>query len=272
MAAVEFSWASAADVGLSILGKGISAWNAGKSAELQAELENSLRAAQNLVNRSKGQLTATVRHINNNRILRQGGEQMAALLQNALRTQDSLSAGRFEDSIRAAEAAGGAAVAAAAAGVGGAGIEAISRTVALTNARRQAQADRQQAQVAGDAQRQASNIMAGALEALQIGPVDMGQDYRRSVPKTTAGGALAAGLIEGLLGAKDSLHTMLGSLQNRAPVQESSLPLSVNNQPGAYDFAFTTPVSQSTVTGVDLAPLQATQADVRRVDNAITLN
>lgn len=247
----QFSWASAFDVGLGLLGgvgKAVSALGASKDRQLEAQLSNELRAANNAVNRSRQGLAATVRTINNNRIMQGGADRLDVTIQNALRTQDSLAAGQFEDSIRAAEAQGASAVAAAASGVGGTGIEAISRTVALTSARQQAYADRRMQQAAGDAQVAARGIMPGALQSLELGPILGGQDYRTNLaPSTDYFGTLTSNLLEGLLSKKDSLQTMLGSL---SPDVATSRPITVSG--GAADFAFTYPVSQSTVTGVDL--------------------
>lgn len=249
----EFSWAAAGDVGLGLLGgltKGASAYSAAQGAKAQAELSNALRDSQNMVKRSQARLAYRVREINNARIMRAGASRLESTVLSGLRQQDAFVAGSFEQSIADAEQAGAAAAAAAASGVGGAGIEAIGQTVALTNARRGAYTQRRYEQYASDTNRAAREVIPAALESLELGPISLGQDYRRDVVPQGGLSGLAAGLIEGLFSKKDSLQVLLGSLApGRAPVSDA-IP-SVSPATGAWSW----PVSSSTVVGVDLPPI-----------------
>lgn len=269
-----FSWAAAADVGLGLLGKGLESLASAGLRKANAEAANLVREGQNEVRRSQANLAATVRDINNRRLMTAASERKDNLTVNAIRMSDAFASRQFEESVQAAEALGRSTSQAALAGLGGAGIRALSQTTSLMLARRQ-EASRAQGEAAvGDAFQQSVGQMSQAVAGMDVTPTSLGLDTRQA----DAGGGLMSGLagslIRGLLDKRESARVLVGSLYDQpAPVVDSA-----PRQPGigsGADFSFAPatsyPVLDSTVQGTPLAPYYATQAEVRRVDN-VTLN
>lgn len=243
----EFSWAAAGDVGLGLLGGATKALqSAGRTAVAQANARaaNTVREGQNDVRRSGRNLAATVRTINNDRILAAAGDQLDTLTRNAVRTSDSFTRGKFENSIKDAEQWGASAARASASGLGGAGIEAISQVTSMQIARRQEAYSRTAETAVGDAAERTEGVYSKALQQLDLSPLTASLDQNHTA--VPAGDNLAGFLIGGLLDKKDSLSVMLGSLYTNNGVPTS----------GAPPAAVTSPVTTSTATGTDLAPFK----------------
>lgn len=281
----EFSWAAAADVGGGLLGGFNSALKylgTVDTAKANAYVAEKNRQSANM--RKRGQLTlaSTIRDINNKRLMESAASEYERVTTNAIRTGEAFTRRDFEASIRGAEVQGALAAKVAASGVGGAGIQAVGRTLELQLARARELADSQEQTALYDASQARANIIPNAIRQLQQGPLKLGQDFNQAPQPPSAFAGVAGALIDGLLSKKDSLQTMLGSL---APTKSGAEPASVGQTFAvgqstvtgtdlpAADFAFTSPVSQSSVIGFDLGPAYpAEQASVRRVDNSIRLN
>lgn len=281
----EFSWAAAADVGGGLL-KGFNSalgyLGAVETAKTNAYVAEKNRQSANL--RKRGQLTlaSTIRDINNKRLMDSAASEYERITTNAIRTGEAFTRRDFEASVRGAEAQGALAAKVAASGVGGAGIQAVGRTLELQLARARELADSQEQTALYDAAQARSNVIPNAIRQLQQGPLKLGQDYNQAAQPPSPFAGVAGALIAGLLSKKDSLQTLLGSM---APTKEAG-PAATGAQTFAVgqstvtgtdlpaaDFAFTSPVSQSSVIGFDLGPAYpAEQASVRAIDNAIKLN
>jgi len=263
----EFSWAAAGDVGLGLLGglsTGLNAYSKNAAAEAAAESANKIRDAQNMVERSKRSLAATVRDINNDRLIEAGAKQLDTLTTNAIRMQDSMTNGNFEQSIKDAERLGAVSAQAAASGLGGTSIAAISSTAASQVARAgQSRAERQ-----GDATYDASqatvDVLANALKQTSTGPLTANIQYGRNVA-TPGGDGIAGALLRGLIDKKASLVTLLGSLEDSpasTPTVKPTMDVAASN---GVDFQFeeatSSPVSQSFVNGTDLGQLSGDYVD-----------
>lgn len=276
----EFSWAAAGDVGLGLVGgltKGLAAAGASEIAQANADAANTVRQAKNAVARSARNLAGTVRSLNNQRLMEAAGERVNTLTGNAARVSDSFARNNFEASIRGAEAWGQASARVAASGLGGAGIEAISRTTQAQIDRAQQVRESGQADVMFDQSQATRNVVSNALVGLAGGPLTAQQDYSfNSAPSSSTG--VAGALIGGLLDKKSSLATLLGSLvgdggnppqgATASPVTQSSVtgtPLATFEVIGPYE-------DQQRMLNRAPAPTYATQAEVRAVDNKLTLN
>lgn len=266
----NFSWASAADVGLGLL----NAVGSNQRSRAKAEADNAVREANNSIAREQRGLAATIRSINNTRVLEAAGKNLDAATRNAVRTSDAVTRGDFEASIQGAEAWGAQAARAAASGLGGGGIEAISRSTSLQIERRRELMQSQGDTAIWEASQRTTDIMSNALMSTEQGALTARQDFSRSFAPS-----MASALIAGLLGKRDSLSVMLGSLDSgvkpvATPIPDRSVegnPIPAGPPIVSADFAFTTPVADQNVVGVPLQPRGFEQVDVRRVDN-VTLN
>lgn len=241
----EFSWAAAADVGLGLMGgvsKGLQALGAASVARSNSRAQALVREGQNAVRRSRLGLAATVRDLNNDRMMENAADQLSGLTTTALRTSDAFARGKFEESIRGAEQWGAAAARASASGLGGSGIEAISRVTSLQIARRQELMESQGSLQVYEAARAGRNVISNALLGLDQSPLTLGNDFSQTADPGKPN--IAGLLINGLLDKKASLQTLLGSLVGD---QEVASPTGG---------AVSTPVSQSTVTGTPLASFE----------------
>lgn len=256
----EFSWAAAGDVGLGLLGgltKGLGAMAANSAREANAEAQNLIREGQNEVERSKRSLAATVRGINNDRLLRAAGKQLDVLTANAIRMSESYTKGNFEQSIKDAESMGAASVRASASGLGGSSVAAIGQVTQLAQARQAQYRAEQQSDQLYDATQATVDVLGNALRQTSTAPLTASMQYGMN-SINQSGSTLAGALIEGLL-AKDkraSLQTLLGSLagdEPRAkPVMEVAGGASV---PFEFEGATAFPVTDSNVSATDLGQL-----------------
>lgn len=256
----DFSWAAAADVGSGLIGglsRGLTALGNAEVAKSNAKAANLVREGQNEVRRSAAGLAATIRSINDDRILNAANERRDALVTNAVRTQDAFTRRDFETSVRGAEAHGRISAQVAASGLGGAGITAISKTVDLQLARAKEAAQSQEQSVAYDQGRQVEGVIPSALQALSTSPIILG--YDRSVNAVPQSPNIAGALIAGLLDKRASLQTMLGSLKDNTATD----PIGQPKASFAFD-ATTYPVADRNVTGT---PLVGPYEDTERFYN-----
>jgi hypothetical protein len=230
----EFSWAAAGDVGLGLVGglsKGLEAAGAAEIAKANADAANTVRKARNEVARSQRNLAGTIRSLNNQRLMEAAGERVNSLTTNAVRTSDAFTRGNFEASIRGAEAWGQASARVAASGLGGAGIEAISRTTQSQIDRAKQARESGQADVTFDQSQATRNVVSNALVGLAAGPLTAQQDYSfNQAPGSFTG--VAGALVQGLLSKQSSLSTLLGSLApsgGQAPQGAQSFPVTQSN-------------------------------------------
>jgi len=266
-----FSWAAAADVGIGLVG----ALGKNAAARATADAENTVRQVNNEVASAQRGLAATVRILNNKRIMEAAGQNLDAMTRQAGRTTDALTRQDFEGSIKGAEQWGAQAARAAGSGLGGAGIEAISRTTSLQIQRRQEQFDSQADDITYEQAQATTRVMSNALLSLEQGPLTARQDFSRSYAP-----GVASALIGGLLSKRESLQTLLGSMvPGEGPVSQPIPDRTAVGNPippagppvERADFAFTTPVPDVNIVGVPLQPRGYEQADIRRIDN-VTLN
>lgn len=256
----EFSWAAAGDVGLGLLGgltKGLGAMGKNAAAAANAEAQNLIREGQNEVERSKRSLAATVRGINNDRLLRAAGKQLDVLTANAVRMSESYTKGNFEQSIKDAESMGAASMRAAASGLGGSSVQAIGQVTQLAQARQaQYRADQQGDQLY-DATQATVDVLGNALRQTSTAPLTASMQYGvNSINQS--GSTLAGALLEGLL-AKDkraSLQTLLGSLAGDEPRAKPTMEVAGGaSVPFEFEGATAFPVTDSIVTPNDLGQL-----------------
>jgi hypothetical protein len=255
----EFSWAAAGDVGLGLLGgltKGLSGMAASSAAKANAEAQNLIREGQNEVERSKRSLAATVRGINNDRLLRAAGKQLDVLTANAVRMSESYTKGNFEQSIKDAESMGAASLRAAASGLGGSSVAAIGQVTQLAQARQAQYRQEAQSDQLYDATQATVDVLGNALRQTSTAPLTASMQY--GMNSINQSGSLAGALLEGLL-AKDkraSLQTLLGSLAGDEPRAKPTLEVAGGaSVPFEFEGAEAFPVTDSVVTPTDLGQL-----------------
>lgn len=265
---VNFSWASAADVGMGIVSSLASALGSYGGRKARAEAETLVRAAQNETRRANTELATTIRNINNRRIMERAGQHLDQATRSALRTNEAMTGRRFEESIQAAEQWGEQSARAAASGLGGSGIQAMSSVTNLQIARRKQAFEERAALQISEASRATEGVMGDAFMSMDFSTPQLNYDMRQA-ESASLSGALIDGLLGGVAAKKDSLRTLLGSLVDRPARGIQSVdrdPIAVDRTPSWAD---TYPVSDRRPVGRDLGPLQAYQADVRRVDNVL---
>jgi hypothetical protein len=203
--AAEFSWASAADVGLGLLDS-FGKW---QLADAKAGAAKVAADSANVLGSANRDLAATVRGINNRALMTHAGKQLDAGSRTAARFVDSVVKGGFETSIKDAEVAGKVAQRNAASGLGGAGIQAIGATVALTQARAEQYRLDSAGQQEYEYSTKLSSVLGSAFASQDITPAT--SDFRVA---PQGGADLSSMLIAGLLDKRSSLQTMLGSLHS----------------------------------------------------------
>ena len=245
--AENFSWASAIDVGIGAA-KGLIGW---LQSDNQAIVAEGARKARNTVNASKNSLAATVRSINNQILMEAAAKQVEAEGINLSRLREASAGGRFEQSIRNQEAAGARAASIAASGVGGIGLAAVEGAMALQQGRLEFAAQQREGQLAYNSMARLSGFVPDAIGQQDRSMIGGNMDFVEN--RSSNGGAvgLLTALTAGALSKRDSLQTMLGSLEPALPA--TSMPVS---SPTATPFDLpqevSTPVQQSTITGTDL--------------------
>lgn len=285
----DFDWATLGspafkDVGLGItsgLTNGLEVAGNAKIANANAYSQDVVNRANNEVQRSKRDLAATVRSINNARVQNTAKDTIDTLSTNALRTADAFTRRDFESSIQHAESWGRAAVAGAASGLGGAGIDAISRATSLQIARDTQNQNEQETQALGDQAQQINGVMSRALQGLAQGPLVAQQNFSVATQQPVNSG-IANSLIQGLISKNKSLQVGLGGLPGSSSEGAQGTPVTGGSAtgtdlpPAEFSWADTSAVSPYEDTQRLLnrapAPYYATQADVRRIDNNLNLN
>lgn len=253
MANAQFSWASALDVGL-----GLWAGQAqGKAAAAQASASNAIREANNSIQRSATGLAKTMQDINNKRIMAAAGKNVEALTRAALRQQQAGTRAGFEASIQEAEAAGRVGAAAAAAGVGGASVAAMSSVAGIAAARAREYRQQGLKDASYETVQGLTQVMGNAFRSLDDSPIVAQQDFTQD-----RASSMSSYLLGALLTKKDSLQTLLGSIQKAKPEAIQGPPWispwapEAEPAPTGNDFAFTTPVTESLVQGTPLPPIR----------------
>lgn len=245
MANAQFSWASALDVGLGLIG-GIAQ---GSAARAQASASNAIRDANNSIQRTSAGLAKTMQDINNKRIMTAAGKNLDGLTRAAVRQQEAGTRQGFEASIQEAEAAGRVGAAAAAAGVGGASVAAMSSVAGLAAARAREYRKQGLQDASYETIQGMTQVLGNAFRSIDGSPMVAPQDYTRD-----QAGSMSSYLLSSLLNKKDSLQTMLGSIQQQQQPIMGPPWISpwVGNQGGS---AYTTPVADSQARGTPLAPI-----------------
>lgn len=248
--AENFSWASALDVGIGAAG-GLLKWFGSDTQTIVAE---GARKARNQVQASRNSLAATVRTINNQRLMEAAAKQMEAEGMNLGRIRGAAASGRFEQSIRNQEAAGARAANIAASGVGGVALSAVAGAMELQFGRLEFQARQRENQLSYNAVARMSGIVPDAIGAMDRGPMGGGMDYVETVNSQGGAFGLLTALTAGALSKKDSLQVMLGSLEDR-PVGTTAPVTQAQATPYELPSVYSSPVTSSTVTGTDLPPI-----------------
>ena len=252
--ATETSWASAADVGLGLLGGLANAWAASATGRAQEAIERE----NNSIANGRARLAHTIRALNNNRLLRHGGKQLDSLSRQFSYASDLGARQGFEASIQQYEAAGRAGVNAAAAGLGGALITAASSvaSIAAGRAREYQKVDR--ANRTYEQLQQMNTVMGDAVRAMDNTAIMPNHTYNYKGAGDTN---MASYLLGGLLGMANSLQRLGSSApgQNKnvlpvasaAGVPGSSVEGVELPQLGASSF----PIAPVAVQGTALAPI-----------------
>lgn len=248
-----FSWASALDVGLGLIG----GMTKGSGARAQASANNAIREANNSIQRSATGLAKTMQDINNRRILASASKNLDGLTRAAIRQQDAGARQGFEASIQEAEAAGRVGAAAAAAGVGGASVAAMSSVAGIAAARAREYRKQGLQDASYETVQSMTNVMGNAFRSLDGSPLVAQQDFTQD-----RAGSTSSYLLASLLSKKDSLHTLLGSIQrDKQPEIQGPPWISpwAPEQPTAApgnEFAFTTPVADQFVKATPLPTIR----------------
>lgn len=268
------SWASGASVAIGGL-TGLMNWYAQNQA---AKLPEELRRARNKVAASQNSLAATVRSINNDRLLEVAGKQFNALGSTLSRQRDAAAGNRFEQSIRFAETEGAMAAQRAASGVGGTAVEASGLAMAFQQARLTLNAERTENYVTYNTMAQMAGIVPAALGSRDQSPMGGNIDYVRRGNQGPGLFGLLTSVGVGMFGKNKELQTFLDSLTGqdstgmgggnavvtssvyRGNVQGAQLPAyGPVTIAGLGEGATSSPVLQSRPVGTDLprmAPIQ----------------
>lgn len=238
MAGAQFSWASAADVGLGIAGA-ISSWGTSSAnaivAKANAAAANKIREAQNIQRASGLSLAATMRGITDKRILGAAGDATNSASEFMARTHESWTRGNVEQGLRDMEQLGALTARAAAAGVGGSSVNAVSYSMRLQQARLSERTAEKQDETDYELIKQRSGIMPAATSRLDLSPLSANMDYSTNAVAEGSSGNLFASLLEGLLRKKDSLQVALDSIPRDAPTYPTTGDFTRMDRGTGYD-------------------------------------
>lgn len=161
---------------------------------VNAEAGNKVRLARNAFGAAENNLARFAQSLNNNRVLKQGGQQLEANVVNYYRSRDQLLTQSFSDSIAQAEQAGHAVASAAAAGVGGSVVDMVNTSTRLRDSIVKQQLDERADQFTYDTSRRAGNILSQTLggmdQSLILNNFDTGIDVAQVQAKPTYGAAI----------------------------------------------------------------------------------
>lgn len=149
----------------------------------EAAATNRVRAANNLFEANQASLARFMQSTNNNRALDAMGEALEANLVNVRRQDDAYSRASFEDSVRAAEAEGGAAAAQAWSGLSSSVVDQVNSATALRRARANADAENNRKFMNFDAGRRASQIVSQSIRGLDSDVIMTSLDYNTNIAR-----------------------------------------------------------------------------------------
>lgn len=216
--AAQFSWAAAADVGLGVAGA-LGSWATASAnrriTKANADAANLVRTAQNKQKAANVTLAATARGLATKAALTNAGEAVNSGSELFARTQEAWTRGDFERGLRNMEELGAYAARAAASGMGGASVDAVSRTIQLQHARLEERSDERNAETLYELNKQRTGIMPAAVSRLDVSPLTGNFDYSQNIAPSGSGSGLIPSLIEGLLSKPKSLQVALDSIERR---------------------------------------------------------
>lgn len=220
----NFDGASAASSGLGLvgaLGSTIGAFGAASVADANADAQNRVRQANNIVRRENQSLAQYVQDLNNRRRAEAASEQLDGVQTRAIRAQDAFRAGRLDAGLRESEQLGAQAAQAAASGTYGGSVDAVRSTLQLRNARLQEVAESGQEQSQYEFVRQQAGIVERGITSADLRPITAGYDFNVAQGDTSnIFTNLTESLVSNLLKTPEqraTLNTFLGSIQREAP-------------------------------------------------------
>lgn len=205
-----------------------------------AEAGNKVRQASNELTAAKNSLARWTQSVNNQRLLKQGGEALEASVVNYRRGEDELVRQSFSQSIAEAEQAGMAAASAAAAGVAGSVVDTVNMTTALRDSIvRQEFADARN-MAAYDTQRRAGTIMSQVVGGLDNSLILDSLDFNIDVAQRQAKPSYFPAVLDFAVNAAKAYATM-GASEAAKPAPTKT-DYSVASAPNAK-FGFNFPTS-----------------------------
>lgn len=184
-----------------------------------AYANNTVRAANNELAAKRGSLARFTQSVNNQRVLDNMGESLAAAQTNYRRARDSEEQDDFETQLRFAEQAGAQSAASALAGLSGGVVDIVNSTTAMRKARLQQRAA--DAVKAGDfdAQLRFSQIQQAGWDSLDNSEISETLDYGKDVAvKQVYGGNLLSESLSGQSG--QSLANLTSSFGSKSSTSQ----------------------------------------------------
>lgn len=205
------AFAAAAKTGLQVLGastqRAITNIN-NKTDKTLKGLENQNTQANNFLAAANDASQRSLMSLNNQQAAKQAAAQIEASAINGARAQQELLSARFEQSVGAAEQAGGQAAAIGAAGAAGGVVDAVNTATALRTARAVQAASDQADQVAFDQSRQMQTLAGQVASSQSVIASTVGLDYRRAAAQTQNS---PSPFMAGLSGVLDMMSAGLSS-------------------------------------------------------------
>lgn len=191
------------DLGLGLVG----GWAQGYAASGQAKAANTIREANNSVERGKARLASQMQALNNNRILARAGAQADSMTRSVLRTQRAQTRQGFEQSIAQAEQIGAAAASAAARGQSATALNAAASVAEMSAARQRQYLLDQGEDATYEQLNQLTYVMGDATRSLGSTYYMPAQDFTQNVA-----GSWSDYLLGALAGKQNTLQTALGQI------------------------------------------------------------
>jgi ribosomal protein L17 len=146
-----------------------------------ADAANQIRKANNGFAAAQASLSNLTRSLRNNAKLDTAASQADAITTNIVRLTDAAAQGSLDSQLRAAEQLGAIRAAAASAGVGGTTASMLQKTMQLTSARAQTQADQRTAYQTYDMLAQRAGLLRSAVASLDEGQTFAPIDYNTNI-------------------------------------------------------------------------------------------